>query len=68
VIHHQRIGLIRQSFSEVMRVLRPGGYFYLTLPSYPPWNWKDDQYQEVEEYTLVPQEGFEKGVPHYFFQ
>lgn len=68
VIHHQRIEGIRQSFSEVKRVLRPGGYFYATMPSYPPLNWKTGVYEEIEEHTFVPLEGFEKDVPHYFFE
>ena len=67
VIHHQRIEAIRQSFSEVKRVLRPGGYFYATMPAYPPLNWKTGLYEEIEEHTFIPLEGFEKDVPHYFF-
>lgn len=67
VIHHQGIEAIRQTLREVKRMLRPGGYFYATLPSYPPGNWKGGQYKEIESHTFAPLDGFEKGVPHYFF-
>lgn len=67
VIHHQRIEAIRQSFSEVKRVLKPDGYFYATLPAYPPGKWKGGRFEEIEENTYVSLDGFEKGVPHYFF-
>lgn len=48
VIHHQRMDGIQQSLSEVMRVMRPGGYFYATMPAYPPMNWKAGQYEEID--------------------
>ena len=67
VIHHQRMEMIRQSFSEVKRVLRPGGYFYAVVPHYPPEGWKDGHYEEIEEHTFAPTDGFEQGIPHHFF-
>jgi tellurite methyltransferase len=67
VIHHQRMQAIRQSFGEVMRVLRPGGYFYAVVPHYPPEDWKDGHYEEIEEHTFAPTDGFEQGIPHHFF-
>jgi cyclopropane fatty-acyl-phospholipid synthase-like methyltransferase len=67
VIHHQRMEMIRQSFTEVKRVLRPGGYFYAVVPHYPPGDWKDGHYDEIEEHTFMPTDGFEKGIPHHFY-
>jgi SAM-dependent methyltransferase len=67
VIHHQRLEALRQSFSEVWRVLRPGGYFYAVVPHFPPGEWKNGHYKEIEEHTFAPTEGFEKGIPHHFF-
>jgi SAM-dependent methyltransferase len=67
VIHHQRMAALRLSFSEVWRVLRPGGYFYAVVPHFPPEDWKDSHYEEMEEHTFVPTDGFEKGIPHHFF-
>jgi len=67
VIHHQRMEIIRQSFKEVMRVLRPGGYFYVVVPHFPPGDWKDGHYEEIAEHTFAPTDGFEQGIPHHFF-
>ncbi|MBA4383371.1 MAG: hypothetical protein C0410_01410 [Anaerolinea sp.] len=67
VIHHQRMEAIRQSFNEVLRVLRPGGYFYAVVPHFPPGDWKDGHYEEIEPHTFVPTDGFEQGIPHHFF-
>lgn len=67
VIHHQRMEMIRQSCNEVMRVLRPAGYFYAVVPHFPPGDWKDGHYEEIEEHTFVPTDGFEQGIPHHFF-
>lgn len=67
VIHHQRMEAIRRSFSEVLRVLRPGGYFYAVVPHYPPGGWKEGWYEESEEHTFTPNDGFEQGIPHHFF-
>lgn len=67
VIHHQPMEAIRQSVSEVLRVLRPGGYFYAVVPHFPPGEWKDGRYEEIEEHTFAPTNGFEQGIPHHFF-
>ena len=67
VIHHQRMVMVRQSFGEVKRVLRPGGFFYAVVPHFPPEDWKDGHYEEIEEHTFAPTEGFEQGIPHHFF-
>ncbi len=67
VIHHQKITALRRSFAEVKRVLRPGGFFYAVVPHFPPEDWKDGKYIEIEDHTFVPIEGFEQGIPHHFF-
>jgi SAM-dependent methyltransferase len=67
VIHHQRLQAIRQTISEVHRLLRAGGFFYFSVPKYPPDNWKGKQFEEIERHTYVPAEGFECGLPHHFF-
>ncbi len=67
VIHHQRIDALRLSFDEVERVLRPGGFFYAVIPHFPPDDWKDGKYIEIEAHTFMPTEGFEQGIPHHFF-
>lgn len=67
VIHHQRLADIRLSFNEVKRVLRPGGYFYAVVPHFPPEDWKEGHYKEIETHTFEPTDGFEKGIVHHFF-
>jgi len=67
VIHHQRLSAIRETIIGVERVLRTNGLFYFSVPRYPPGNWKDKKYTEVEERTYVPLDGLEKDVPHHFF-
>ena len=67
VIHHQRTSKIEKTIRDVKRLLRPKGKFYFTVPKYPPGNWKNGKYTEIEPHTFVPLEGFEKGVPHHLF-
>jgi SAM-dependent methyltransferase len=68
VIHHQRLNAIQETLSGVKRILRTGGFFYFTVPEYPPGNnWKGNKFIEVEEHTYVPLEGFEKDLPHHMF-
>ena len=67
VIHHQRIKKIEKTIKDIRRLLQPNGKFYFTVPQYPPGNWKNGKYTEIEPHTFVPLEGFEKGVPHHLF-
>ncbi len=67
VIHHQRLSAIRETLSGVKRILRAGGFFYFTVPKFPPGNWKENKYMEIEKHTYVPLEGFEKDLPHHLF-
>lgn len=66
VINHDRIEGIRRTISEIYRVLRPGGWLFLTVtiarPTQPPEN-----SVEVEPNTYVRLAGHEKGVPHHYF-
>ncbi len=68
VIHHQYFKGIQRTISEVQRILRKNGKFYFTVPKYPPSNWKNMRYKQVEGQTYMPLEGFEKNIPHYFFK
>jgi len=68
VINHHRIRDIRKTLGEIHRVLRPGGYLFLTVGTKRPQNpsrWC--LVKEVEPNTWVRLEGHEKGVPHHFF-
>ncbi len=67
VIHHQLMEGIRETLRDIKRVLRTKGLFYAIVPRYPPGDWKDGNYIEVEEHTFTPQVGFEKDLPHHLF-
>jgi SAM-dependent methyltransferase len=67
VIHHQRLNAIRETLTDIKRILRPGGFFYLSVPQYPPGDWYDYKYVEIEEHTYAPLEGLEKDLPHHMF-
>jgi len=70
VIHHNRIHDIKSTVAEIERILRPGGYIFITVPvppgnSVPP---EDDwDLKEVEPGTYLPQRGPESGVLHHYF-
>ena len=67
VIHHQKTEEIQKTLDGVRSLLRPGGYFFFTVPKFPPGSWKEGNYTEPEPHTYAPLEGFEHGIPHHFF-
>ncbi len=64
VIHHARIATITHTVRELTRVLRPGGFLFVTVPTMRN---QGTQFEEIEENTLVPLDGPEKGLPHHYF-
>jgi SAM-dependent methyltransferase len=68
VIHHNLMENILKTIKEIERVLRKGGFIYITFP-YLKKNIKNDNWdlKKVEGNTFVPQKGKEKGVLHHFF-
>lgn len=70
VIHHNLMPDILTSVSEVERVLKIGGYLFITVPILGPKpedpddDWKLHQ---VEDGTFIPQSGPESGIPHHYF-
>ncbi|MDD2715589.1 MAG: class I SAM-dependent methyltransferase [Candidatus Wallbacteria bacterium] len=79
VIHHQKIENIRKAINEIERVLRPGGFVFITVMKR---NWfklwprmqmikrrdrKLTDFKVIAERTFVFTEGGEKGLPHYIF-
>ena len=64
VIHHADIATIRRIVEEVSRVLKAGGFLFVTVPrSRNP----GVRYEQMEPNTFIPLEGTEKGLPHHFF-
>ena len=59
---------ILKTVREIERVLRNGGYIFITFP-YLKKNSQNDNWnlKKVEEGTYIPQKGKEKGVLHHFF-
>jgi len=70
VIHHNLMQDILASIREVERVLKIGGYLFITVPIFgpKPENPEDDwNLHQVEDGTFIPQSGPESGIPHHYF-
>lgn len=68
VIHHNLMENIIKTVREIERVLRKGGYIFITFP-YLKENSKNGNWnlKKVEKGTYIPRKGREKGVLHHFF-
>lgn len=64
VINHGTLGLIRETFAEVFRVLKPGGMLRALMIS--DEDLRCGMGERIEERTFVPTEGIEEGVPHHY--
>jgi len=70
VIHHNLMTQILATIQEIDRVLRTGGYLYITVPilgpepKNPENDWKLNW---IEDGTYIPQCGPESGIPHHYF-
>ncbi len=64
VIHHALLSEIRQTVSEIKRVMSDSG---LALISVAGRTHQDTNYEEIEPGTFVPQDGSEAGLPHHIF-
>ena len=68
VIHHGLLHQVQFAAREAQRVLKPGGILWITVPRRRK---EDEQGKrksvEIEPNTYLPQEGFEKGLPHHIF-
>lgn len=70
VIHHNLMNDILATIREIERVLKIGGYIFITVPILGPKPEKseDDWHlQEIEDGTFIPQSGPESGIPHHYF-
>ncbi len=64
VIHHARKAEVRQSITEIFRVLTMGGVAFITVSGQKD---EGEDFIQVEPATFVPLTGAEKGVPHHIF-
>lgn len=68
VINHHYVEGIRKTFHEIYRVLKPGGWFFLSVQTgNPPDPNKDPSIKIVAPNTCMYVDDKEIGVPHYFF-
>lgn len=64
VIHHATIATIRGIINEIFRILKKGGFLFVTVTML---RHRKGRYEEIEPNTFVPLEGQEKGLPHHSF-
>ena len=64
VIHHADIATIKKIIAEMERVLKKGGFIFVTVPKLKN---QATKYKEIEPNTYVPLDGWEKGLPHHYF-
>lgn len=67
VISHTDTEGIKIIISEIKRVLKKGGEFFVTLCSKNSPSYKNKNYPKIDENTIVKTEEPEKGVPHFYF-
>jgi SAM-dependent methyltransferase len=70
VIHHNLMRNIRNTVSEIERVLKQGGVVFFTFPilSRKLARKEDDwDLEQVEYRTFIPRKGPESGIPHHYF-
>lgn len=64
VIHHADIATIRGIVAEVSRVLKMGGFLFVTVPKLRN---QGKNFRQIEPNTYIPLDGPEKGLPHHYF-
>ena len=64
VIHHAKLAEVRRTIADVHRVLRRGGFAFITVSGRLT---KGGPFEEIEPATLVPQTGPEAGLAHHIF-
>ncbi len=64
VIHHARLAEIRFLATEMLRILKPNGLLFVTVPQLQN---QGTNFQPVEPGTFIPLDGREAGLPHHYF-
>jgi ubiquinone/menaquinone biosynthesis C-methylase UbiE len=64
VIHHADIATIKKIIAEMERVLKKEGFIFVTVPKLKN---QATKYKQIEASTYVPLDGWEKGLPHHYF-
>ena len=63
-IHRARIAAIKNIVGEIVRVLKEGGFVFVTVPMLGD---HDATGEEIEPNTFVPLDGPDKGLPYHCF-
>jgi len=63
VITHGKIKDIRKTIKEIERILKPKGLIFITVLEKGGWK----KFKIIEPRTIIPLEGKEKGLVHYYF-
>ena len=67
VISHTDTKGIKVILSEIKRVLKPGGEFFITLCSKDTWAFTDGGFPSIDPNTIVKDDGgAEEGIPHFY--
>jgi SAM-dependent methyltransferase len=64
VIHHANLATIKAIIREIERVLKAGGFLFVTVPSLRN---QGTRFEQIEPNTFIPLDGAEKGLPHHYF-
>jgi SAM-dependent methyltransferase len=64
VIHHADRAAIRDVVQEITRVLKRGGFLFITVPKLRN---QGTRFRQLEPNTFVPLDGPERGLPHHYF-
>lgn len=66
-IHHTKQSDISTAVKEIERVLKQGGYLYLTVAKKRPIHDVARKFKKIAPRTVVPLAGEEKGIIHFMF-
>lgn len=67
VISHTDSKGIIKILSELKRVLKAGGEFYITFCSKNSWSFKDSGYPKLDDNTVIKvEDGAENNIPHFY--
>ncbi len=66
VIYHGIRNDVAKALSEVFRIMRPGGEFFVTFNSADSKSLRSSEGIRIDERTIVKAGGIENGVPHYY--
>jgi SAM-dependent methyltransferase len=64
VIHHADVKTIKGIVREIGRVLKQGGFVFITVPKLRN---QGREFRQIEPNTFVPLDGPERGLPHHYF-